>query len=1478
MLSFKKKPLRIFNRLPGWILIICSILITVNAIIIYNKSSRPYCDIELTDSVTARVYSDGELYLKGYGATPNYSLSESSPLDVISDVATKLTIEEGITSIGDYLFYDFCNLSGDLIIPSSVIYIGECAFSGSSYENAPKFNRIINNFVSYDAYGIDNDVNSSDIIYKHHDDGNSAENTYEFENDVSTSFSETISTDSSNIDVYKIEADSAQITVAENAFYTLPTKVGGFAYNFDIIDILAEPDTDDSVVDDIVPEEPETEPPTEPETEPPTEPETEPPTEPETEPPTEPETEAPTEPETEPPTEPETEAPTESETEPPTEPETEPPTEPETEPPTESETEAPTESETEPSTEPETEAPTEPTSSEEESAPTDDSGGIGGGKNNNDKTSSPSEVSSTEETVESSATDSTSETSDSSENSESSESTEPYSETETESTKEPEETQEIQPKILIYQQTLGENVFFPGQVGIYECSEKNRSFIESVESAGYIPYDNFALVRDAQSIDYSKSSGQNYFSVWATAKERSEILYQWQILHSGVWFDCEGQTSDTFEVDVIKSVTDDSSYRCRISYGGETIYSSAVNVIFEIDKPSLIFVNNKAILSASLPHFENYISSAKWQYSPDGSTWADTDCSDCIYQINSDSKHDVEFYRFAVLLSPKNQENSENFILLKISPSVTVDFGSYKTSDFWSGQPDYSWYNTFDNSFVISTPEQLAGLSLIVNGTADGFEADNFAGKSIKLSADINLNSNSEYYENWQTYAPACNWIPIGSSAKTPFSGTFDGNGHSVSGMYISSDSAFSALFGYASNATIKRVRSENTFISADNDKSENAAGLVAVCDNSVIKNCSVSGIYVDGKIQTAGGIAATIRNSSQILNCSADGSLNANSKYSGGIVGLCEKNGGAVVNCKNSSNVVGSDYCGGIVGYSFGGCELNILTNNGSISSNGMCGGIAAYSDSPVTNAINTGTVSSAQNYSAGIVGTVTADVTNCYGGGTISGASGAGGIVGSALGGNIENCFSDCLFSGAASVTASIAAYSENSTVSYCYGFSANVPINGSDKNTNDCALFDKPSLLLTEFGKQHDSEYFTSGETNLIDALNEYVLSKKNLAKWQINQSNGGTEFTFLPQGSYITSEKSLSQFIDANRPVSIPACGQFSVCCSYKNLLNLAKSITFSTPIPQNTSVTLFSERNGYYSFTASESVNKINLSDFVKIGSDKKYSSVSSGGNVEHICLYFDFSNTDGSLNSGKITLTGNAFRTDSVSYEISERTFSLSNISSTDAGIISGSYSTGVPRANDGFVGMSAALEISISKDGSPYTCLAAGNDVTYKPVNSVIRIPVELSQNNKAFEIRLIPAIGENLPDNSQYDVEVKLVMQPDGVTVAEDFTQFSTPETEPYTLQVSAYNSIILMPDNGSDAKAEFSVIPSKQGGDISVSVKKRNVELGTFEDCGQWEFEGNTLIIPSGSIGTYKITFNYSADGKIISAEQTIIVKRP
>ena len=176
-------------------------------------------------------------------------------------------------------------------------------------------------------------------------------------------------------------------------------------------------------------------------------------------------------------------------------------------------------------------------------------------------------------------------------------------------------------------------------------------------------------------------------------------------------------------------------------------------------------------------------------------------------------------------------------------------------NDVWAGADaedgiDTSWYtnDTTVSTFYISTAEQLAGLAKLVN---DG--TTTFSDKKIQLTADIKLN-------NDDVPTGGNLWTPIGKNPKR-FEGTFDGNGHTVSGLYIKDTAVIKGLFGKVSNATIKNLIVTG---SVTVPSKANIGGIVGNASNSTIQNCGFYGTVTAGTTNTGGVIGG----GKTALNC----------------------------------------------------------------------------------------------------------------------------------------------------------------------------------------------------------------------------------------------------------------------------------------------------------------------------------------------------------------------------------------------------------------------------------------------------------------------------------------------------------------------------------------------------------------------------------------------------------------------------------
>lgn len=355
-----------------------------------------------------------------------------------------------------------------------------------------------------------------------------------------------------------------------------------------------------------------------------------------------------------------------------------------------------------------------------------------------------------------------------------------------------------------------------------------------------------------------------------------------------------------------------------------------------------------------------------------------------------------------------------------------------QTKSVWDGTIDTSWYdpNNRQSEYVITTPEQLAGISELVHQRGCYNNAkyctDNFSGVTFRLANDLNLGGSDGY-----------NWYPIGYySSDCAFRGTFDGQGHTIKGLSLKSADNMLGLFGGIVDGTIMNLTVEGDISSS----MKTAGGIAGEIMTSSIINCT-SRVNIQSKTYSdcLGGIVgdATWNFSKRGVNstiecCTFEGTLSSLSTgvVSGGIVGCasaadvtaCVNNGS--ISAKNATNKSSSspfDYygVGGIIGTGSNYSSVSLCINNGNIGGTNV-GGIAGdIEGTAISNCYNTGIVNGINgdlNPAVGIAvggvvghndlavsnkyGTPTATVSNCYNrGAVISAAAGkayAGGVLG--------------------------------------------------------------------------------------------------------------------------------------------------------------------------------------------------------------------------------------------------------------------------------------------------------------------------------------------------------------------------------------------------------------------------------------------------------------------------------------------------
>lgn len=317
--------------------------------------------------------------------------------------------------------------------------------------------------------------------------------------------------------------------------------------------------------------------------------------------------------------------------------------------------------------------------------------------------------------------------------------------------------------------------------------------------------------------------------------------------------------------------------------------------------------------------------------------------------------------------------------------------------------------------YQISSASELAFMqSVFANDEVD----ENYVDANYVLTADIELNS-TENFDSWKSNTPEFSWKPIESVS---FKGVFDGNGHTVSGLYINlnreaSDSEHYGLFGNI-GGTIKNVNIADSYFAVSGYT--NQVGSVAGYAN-LIENCT-SAAVIDCFDSTCGGLAGTAQS---VVSCIFNGEINQikekSPNYIGGIAGVADNAKNCINNGIINFGANDVDAVGGVVGKTGEGVIDSCVNNgtvNGDISENtalAIAGGIVGKvfvmvlggeekwsKGVTVKNCTNNGEVSS-HYYAGGIIGEVNNDrnpncivVENCINKASVKAKEYTGGVVG--------------------------------------------------------------------------------------------------------------------------------------------------------------------------------------------------------------------------------------------------------------------------------------------------------------------------------------------------------------------------------------------------------------------------------------------------------------------------------------------------
>ena len=302
---------------------------------------------------------------------------------------------------------------------------------------------------------------------------------------------------------------------------------------------------------------------------------------------------------------------------------------------------------------------------------------------------------------------------------------------------------------------------------------------------------------------------------------------------------------------------------------------------------------------------------------------------------------------YTAIVAPQSVAAGTPFIVCTFTNGKTFVYKMKNATD-WQAGGEYTYtvslaaakdlgYTIESNgSYTVTSADGLMNIAKLVNGGKTDI--------NITLTADIDLTGKD--------------WTPIGTSFSNKYTGTFDGGGHTIKGLTVTTNDQFVGLFGSIGYAgTVKNVMMEDVQITSN--RSSGFAGGVAGYSDGTIENCSVSG-----------SVSGTV--------------------YVGGVVGA--QWNGSITGCSSSATVKGTVYVGGVAGQTNGGATLTAcyatgnviieiapkknISGGGLVGMNGGKGVRACYATGNVT---STGS-STGDVHIFGLLGDNYTTVTACY------------------------------------------------------------------------------------------------------------------------------------------------------------------------------------------------------------------------------------------------------------------------------------------------------------------------------------------------------------------------------------------------------------------------------------------------------------------------------------------------------------------
>ena len=284
---------------------------------------------------------------------------------------------------------------------------------------------------------------------------------------------------------------------------------------------------------------------------------------------------------------------------------------------------------------------------------------------------------------------------------------------------------------------------------------------------------------------------------------------------------------------------------------------------------------------------------------------------------------------YTAIVAPQSVAAGTTFITCTFTNGKTFVYKMKNATD-WQAGGEYTY------TVSLAAAKDL-GYTIESNGSYTVYNADGLLNVAElvnggKTDINITLNTNIDLTGK--------DWTPIGTDNGNSYNGTFDGGGHTITGLTVTTNDQYAGLFGYLNRAgTVKNVVMKDVQIT--NNRSWSAfAGGVAGYSWGTIENCSVSG-SVSGTVYVGGVVGAQIGGS--ITGCSSSATVKGTVDV-GGVAGqtnssatltACYATGNVIIEIDPVRNISG----GGLVGFN-GGNGLLACYATGNVTSTGSSTG----------------------------------------------------------------------------------------------------------------------------------------------------------------------------------------------------------------------------------------------------------------------------------------------------------------------------------------------------------------------------------------------------------------------------------------------------------------------------------------------------------------------------------------------------------